>query len=181
MNPAVAAAGVKALEKIDFNKVFMALGAILLTLVIIIGVRRYRKKNKSEKINEDLLESVGLNIDVSKLSYDTSWYDAKAMILAADLDAPFGGNGGWLGCNQKGVYDLMKMMKSKDDVEMLVKAFGERELNASWLQRKKLMTLPDAISKLMTNGERREINKILNENGIYDSSLNSSDQKENKK
>ncbi|MBR4155557.1 MAG: hypothetical protein IKU01_02480 [Bacteroidales bacterium] len=172
MNPLILASGMKALEKINFNKVFAAVGSVLVVLMIVVVVKRYRKKNQKEVDDTIYLKTVSSTVNKSQLTYDLSWYDTKAIILAADLDASFGNNGGWLGCNQQGVYDTMKMMKTKSDVGQLITAFGTKELNASWLKKKTPMTLPFAITMLMTNGERRKVDSILKENGIHDSELN---------
>ena len=88
------------------------------------------------------------------------------MTLANALDASFGNNGGWMGCDQKTVYEVMKQLKTKDDVVQLEKSFGTRELNASWLKKKKPMLLREAIQNLMTTKEHKKVNEILKENGI---------------
>ena len=166
MNPLVAVAGTKALEKIDFNKVLAAIGGLLLVIVIVITIKKYQKKYKSESQQSSYLDSVSRDIDVSNLRYGKSWYDGKAVTLANALDASFGNNGGLLGCDQKTVYEIMKEMKTKDDVVQLEKSFGTRELNASWLKKKKPMLLREAIQNLMTTSEHKKVNKILQENGI---------------
>ena len=102
----------------------------------------------------------------SKLTHNSSWYDGNAVTLAKALDASFGNNGGLLGCDQDTVYDIMREMKTKDDVIQLETAFGTRELNASWLKKKKPMLLKEAIQDLMTTKEHRKVNEILKENGI---------------
>ena len=166
MNPLVAVAGTKALEKIDFNKVLAAIGGLLLVIVIVITIKKYQKKYKSESQQSSYLDSVSRDIDVSNLRYGKSWYDGKAVTLANALDASFGNNGGIFGCDQKTVYEVIKELKTIDDVKMLEEAFGTRELNASWLKKKKPMLLREAIQNLMTTSEHKKVNKILQENGI---------------
>lgn len=166
MNPLLAASGMKALEKIDFNKVLAAIGGLLLVIVIVITIKKYKKKYKSESQQSSYLDSVSREIDTSNLSYGLTWYDGKTVTLANALDASFGNNGGWLGCDQKTVYEIMKELKTKDDVVQLEKSFGTRELNASWLKKKKPMLLREAIQNLMTTKEHKKVNKILKENGI---------------
>lgn len=166
MNPLVAVAGTKALEKIDFNKIFAAMGGLLLVIVIVITIKKYQKKYKSEGQQSSYLDSVSREIDTYNLSYGQTWYDGKAVTLANALDASFGNNGGWLGCDQKTVYEIMKELKTKDDVVQLEKSFGTRELNASWLKKKKPMLLREAIQNLMTTSEHKKVNNILKENGI---------------
>ena len=156
----------KALEKIDFNKVLAAIGGLLLVIVIVITIKKYQKKYKSESQQSSYLDSVSRDIDVSNLRYGKSWYDGKAVTLANALDASFGNNGGLLGCDQKTVYEVIKELKTIDDVKMLEEAFGTRELNASWLKKKKPMLLREAIQNLMTTSEHKKVNKILQENGI---------------
>lgn len=166
MNPLLAVAGTKALDKIDFNKLFAAIGGLLLVIVIVITIKKYQKKYKSESQQSSYLDSVSRDIDVSNLRYGKSWYDGKAVTLANALDASFGNNGGLLGCDQKTVYEVIKELKTIDDVKMLEEAFGTRELNASWLKKKKPMLLREAIQNLMTTSEHKKVNKILQENGI---------------
>ena len=166
MNPLLAVAGTKALDKIDFNKLFAAIGGLLLVIVIVITIKKYQKKYKSESQQSSYLDSVSREIVTSNLSYGMSWYDGKAVTLANALDASFGNNGGLLGCDQKTVYEIMKELKTKDDVVQLEKSFGTRELNASWLKKKKPMLLREAIQNLMTTSEHKKVNKILQENGI---------------
>ena len=158
--------GMKVLEKIDFNKVIAAIGGLLLVIVIVVVIKKYQKKYKSESQQNTYLDSVSREIMTSNLSYGNSWYDGKAVTLANALDASFGNNGGWLGCDQNTVYEVMKEMKTKDDVIKLEEAFGTRELNASWLKKKKPMLLREAVQNLMTAREHKTVNKILKENGI---------------
>lgn len=166
MNPLVATAGIKALEKIDFNKIFKAIGGIVLIIVVIIVIKRCRNKYKSESQQNSYLDNVSRDLEPSNLSYGKSWYEGKAVTLASALDASFGNNGGWLGCDQKTVYEIMKEMKTKDDVVHLETSFGTRDLNASWLKKKKPMLLREAIQNLMTTSEHKKVNKILKDNGI---------------
>lgn len=166
MNPIIATAGIKAFEKIDFNKLFAVIGGILLIIIAVIVIKKYRKKYKTESQQNAYINSVIGDIMPSNLSYSSSWYDAKAVTLANALDASFGNNGGFLGCDQKTVYEVMKEMKTKDDVKKLEMAFGTRELNASWLKKKKPMLLREAIQNLMTTKEHKKVNEILAENGI---------------
>ena len=166
MNPLLAFAGTKALDKIDFNKVFAAIGGLLLVIVIVVVIKKYQKKYKSESQQNAYLDSVSSDIMTSNLSYGNSWYDAKAVTLANALDASFGNNGGLLGCDQQTVYEVMKEMKTRDDVIKLEESFGTRELNASWLKKKKPMLLREAVQNLMTTKEHKKVNEILKENGI---------------
>jgi hypothetical protein len=166
MNPLLAGAGMKALEKIDFNKIFTFIGGMILLIVIAIAIKKYKNKHKTESQQDSYLDSVGREMNSSNLTYNSSWYDGKAVTLAKALDASFGNNGGLLGCDQDTVYDIMREMKTKDDVIQLETAFGTRELNASWLKKKKPMLLKEAIQDLMTTKEHRKVNEILKENGI---------------
>lgn len=158
--------GMKVLDKIDFNKIFAAIGGLILIIAVVVVIKKYQKKHKTEGQQNAYLDSVSGDIRTSNLSYGNSWYDAKAVTLANALDASFGNNGGLLGCDQQTVYEVMKEMKTKDDVIKLEKSFGTRELNASWLKKKKPMLLREAIQNLMTTSEHKKVNKILKENGI---------------
>lgn len=163
MNPLLTTA---VLNKIDFNKILAIAGSVLLIVVIVVVLKRNIKKNKKEIDDEAYLNQVAISIDRSNLSYDAAWYESKAIGLAADLDASFGINGGLFGCNQKGVYDTMELLNTQDDLKELERAFGTRELNASWLKKKKAMTLVEAVKNLMTAGEIRKVNKILDKKKI---------------
>lgn len=148
-------------NKMDFNKILTVAGGVLLLIVVVMIIKRNIKKNKKIEGDESYLKTVAGSIDHSNLSYEKSWYESKAIGLASDLDASFGNNGGLLGCNQKGVYDTMELMKTQDDLKELERAFGTRELNASWLKKKKPMTLVEAVKTLMTTNEIKKVNKIL--------------------
>lgn len=166
MNPLLAIAGTKALDKIDFNKILAAIGGLLLIIIVVIVIKKYQKKYKSESQQEYYLDGVGREINTLNLSKNLTWYDGKAVTLANALDASFGNNGGWLGCDQQTVYEVVGELQTKDDVIQLEKSFGTRELNASWLKKKKPMLLREAIQNLMTTSEHKKVNKILKENGI---------------
>lgn len=166
MNPLVAVAGAKALDKINFNRIFAAIGGLILIIAVVVVIKKYQKKYKSESLQNTYLDSVSREIETSNLSYGKAWYDGKAVTLARALDASFGNNGGWLGCDQKTVYEIMKEMKTNDDVKQLEDSFGTRELNSSWLKKKKPMLLKEAIQDLMLTSEHEKVNKILKDNGI---------------
>lgn len=166
MNPVIAAAGAEAVSKININKVLAIVGVALLVVIMVLVIRKSIKKNKKEADDEAYLDKISTSVNQNNLSYDPMWYESKAVGLAADLDASFGNNGGWLGCNQQGVYDTMELLKTQDDLTMLEKCFGTRELNASWLKKKKPYVLVEAVKTFMTKGEIRKINKILADNGI---------------
>ena len=148
------------------SRIYMFMGCILLIIIAVILIKKNRKKNKTESQQDAYIKSVSGDITLSNLSYSSAWYEAKAVTLANALDASFGNNGGILGCDQNTVYDVMKEMKTKDDVKKLEMAFGSRELNASWLRKKKPMLLREAIQNLMTTKEHKKVNEILAENGI---------------
>lgn len=166
MNPILVGAGVKALESVDFKKVMTAIGGLLVVVAVVIIVKKYKKKTEKEASDEAFLKTLQGNIVTNDLSYEVAWYEAQAIGLATALDAPFGSNGGFYGCDQNAVYDIMKQLKTKADAEQLELTFGRRELNASWLSKKESMTLREAILKLMTSKERRKVNKILSDKGI---------------
>ena len=153
--------------KIDINKLIApAIGLAVLVVVVLI-IKKNKKKSKTEAANEAYIKMVTGNINVSNLSKPyPAWYESKAISLAAALDASFGNNGGLAGCDQDSVYVIMEQLENKDDAMQLESSFGERELNASWLKRKKPMTLPQAIQNLMTTKEHKKVNKILADHGI---------------
>lgn len=166
MNPVLIGASTEALKKININKIVATLGILLMVLISVVVIKRYKKKNSKEVSDKAFLAQVESSLSISNLSHDITWYEAQAISLATALDAPLGGNGGWLGCDQQSVYDIIKQLKTKDDVLQMELSFGTRELNASWIKKKKSMTLREAISQLMTTGEKKKVNKILADNGI---------------
>lgn len=166
MNPILIGAGAKALEKIDFNKLMAAVGGLIVLVAVIVIVKKYKKKTQKEASDDAYLNTLQAGVDSNGLTKDIAWYEAQAISLATALDASFGSNGGWFGCDQRAVYDIMEQLKTIADVVQMEIAFGTRELNASWLKKKTAMTLREAISKLMTVGERRKVNDILADNGI---------------
>lgn len=167
MNPIVAGASLKALEKIDLNKVITYTFGFILLVAAVVVVRKKLKQSKNEKAADAYLSSLKSEINTRNLSYShPSWYEAQSISLAAALDASFGNNGGWKGCDQKGVYAIIGQLMTKDDAMQLEETFATRELNASWLKKKKPMTLRQAIQELMTTKEHEKVNEILKENGI---------------
>ena len=163
MNPLL----ITAAAKINWNKVITVTTSVMILLVIVIIIRRYIKKTKAEAVNEAYIQVLTGDINTGNLTYSyPSWYEGRAISLATALDASFGNNGGLMGCDQQSVYEIMKQLKTKDDAMQLESSFGTRELNSSWLKKKKAMTLPQAIQELMTTREHKKVNEILSENGI---------------
>ena len=166
MNPALATAGAEALSKININKVLAVIGGALFVIVMFVVIKKITKKSKKEADQEAYLDKISSSIDNSNLTYPSTWYESKATGLATDLDAPFLSNGGWSGCNQDGVYDTMRLLETQDDLTKLEAAFGTRELNNTWLQKKRSYTLVEAVKSLMTKKEIKKVNQILSDKGI---------------
>lgn len=157
----------KTAEKINWNRVMTVAAGLIVLVAVVIIIRKHKKKSATEAANDSYLKILTGNINISNLSYDyPSWYESKAISLASALDASFGNNGGLAGCDQKSVYEIIEQLRTKDDAKQLELSFGTRELNASWLKKKKPMTLPQAIQELMTSKEHKKVNEILKENGI---------------
>lgn len=155
------------IKKIDMGKMMTAAFGFIILIAVVIIIRKNRKKSKAEADNDAYLKMLSGNVSISNLTHDyPSWYESKAISLASALDASFGNNGGLAGCDQKSVYAIMEQLQTKDDAKQLEFSFGTRELNSSWLKRKKAMTLPQAIQELMTTKEHEKVNEILKENGI---------------
>lgn len=155
------------IKKIDMGKMMTAAFGFIILIAVVIIIRKNRKKSKAEAENDAYLKMLSGNVSISNLTYDyPSWYESKAISLASALDASFGNNGGLAGCDQKSVYAIMEQLQTKDDAKQLELSFGTRELNSSWLKRKKAMTLPQAIQELMLTKEHKKINEILKEKGI---------------
>lgn len=167
MSTIVASAGIKAAEKINWNRMLAVTGVIVLVIALAVIVKKYIKKSKNEAAADAYLQGLKGDISSSELSYSyPSWYEAQSISLAAALDASFGNNGGLFGCDQKAVYAIVEQLKTKADAMQLEESFGTRELNASWIKKKKPMTLREAMQNLMTTKEHKKVNEILKENGI---------------
>ena len=174
MNPLVAAT---LADKIDFNELIklffkrnkqmiIAATVLIVLAVLVIMIKKKIKSSSTAAKQNNYLDRLDGDIQANKLSYSLSWYEGKAVTLARALDASFGNNGGILGCDQETVYEIMSEMKTVDDIVQLEKSFGTRELNASWLKKKKPMLLREAIQDLMITSERKKVNNILKDNGI---------------
>lgn len=155
------------MEDIDLNKVIRYTLGFILVVAVVIAIRKKLKRTKNEAAADAYLSNLKSTVKTKNLSYTyPSWYEAQAISLAAALDASFGNNGGWMGCDQQGVYAIIELLKTKDDAMQLEESFGTRELNASWLKKKKPMTLRQAVQELMTTKEHKKVNEILTRNGV---------------
>lgn len=161
------------ISKIDVKKTAMYVGGVMLLIVLFLVARRMIRKAKAEKRDEDYLNLVEENIDVPNLTYT----DVEYHTLANSLEQHFndtGLSGGWYGVNQRGVYDIMEKMKSDADIHKLIDVYGVRPAKDisfagplfAGLVKEKDYKLPDAMTALLTNGERRNVNDILEKNGL---------------
>lgn len=165
------------ISKIDIRKTAMYVGGVLLLIVLFLVARRMIRKAKAERRaeerDEDYLNLVEKNVVVSDLTYA----DVEYHTMANSLEQYFndtGLSGGWYGVNQKGIYDIMEKMKSNADIQRLIEVYGKRPAKDisfagplfAGMVKEKDYTLPEAMAILLTNGERRKVNKILEENGL---------------
>lgn len=161
------------ISKIDIKKTAMYVGGALLLIILFLVVRKMIKKSKAEKRDEDYLNLVNESIVVSDLTYNEVEYQTMANSLEQHFNDT-GLSGGWFGVNQKGVYEVMKQMKSNADVQKLIDVYGKRPAKDisiagpmfAGLVKEKDYMLPEAMSQLLTNGERKKVNEILTENGV---------------
>ena len=173
MNPLLITAGVKAVEKINFKKTALYVGVALAVIALFFYIRKKVKEYKAEKKDEDYIKTVEGDIVSSGLSYSESEY----LAMADSLEQHFGDTGlsaGFLGVNQKGVYEVMRRMKSNSDINKLQVVFGVRKFKdlsllspmLASLAKEKDYTLVEAVTQLLTSGERKKVNEILAENGL---------------
>lgn len=161
-----------ALRKIDLQKTSLYVGGALLLVILLLVVRKMIRKAKAERKDEELQELVEKAVVDSELSYPEAQYVTMADSLESYLAAR-GFDGGLLGADQAGVYDIMGMMYSDADIYKLINVFGTRQLKdksliliVDWLKPKQDYNLPGAIAAMLTKGERRKVNEILRENGL---------------
>lgn len=173
MNTSILTSALNIAEKIDIRKIAVYVAVALAIVVLFFYGRKKVKEYKAEKKDEDYIKTVEGDIVASGLSYSESEY----LAMADSLEQHFGDTGlsaGFLGVNQKGVYDVMRRMKTSSDVQKLEVAFGVRRFKDlsitspafAFLAKEKDYTLNEAMTQLLTNGERREVNEILQESGI---------------
>lgn len=167
MNPIVLVSGMKALEKVNWKKATITLAAV----VAIVLIARYIKKWKAGQADKELLEQrMNYNdetLDASRLYFDPTWYVNSAELLHGHLTAEFlSGGGGWGGCNQQGVYDIMGNLKSDDDFKELSRCYGIRKVRSSRLSSWQEKDLVGSMSVCMTSGEIEKVREILRKNNI---------------
>ncbi len=140
MNPAIMAAA----SSIDITKIIK----IVVVIVAVVVGYRYLKKYLKKRKNKAVLNELDKDINVSKLSYQLSYYGIWAKDLFNAMDG--------VGTNEQVIYDVMKKMQSKDDVLQLITAYGveDEETLTQWI-----------VSELST-GERDTLNRLLTDKNI---------------
>lgn len=153
----------KLANKVDIKKTAITIGAILLLVIIYLVIRKMIRKAKAEKQDEKLINVINDSVVTSNLTYT----EAEYAIMAESLRTYFTDqNSGLLGIDQKGIYDVMGRMKTNDDVAIMIEKFGTIEYRKNFTFGKETYNLVEAMSKLLTAGERRQVNNILKENGV---------------
>ncbi len=140
MNPALMAAA----SSIDINKIIKFL---VIAVAVIVGYQ-YAKKYLKKRKNQAILNQLDKDINVSKLSYQLSYYGIWAKDLFNAMDG--------VGTNEQVIYDVFKKMQSKDDVLQIITAFGveDEETLTQWI-----------VSELGT-AERDTLNRLLTDKNI---------------
>ena len=161
---------IKLAGKVDITKTAMYVGGTLLLIILILYVRKKIKDVKAEKESEKIIEQYENMSAPEKRSYSDVEYKTMADNIYTHIHASVMSlNGGLTGVNQKGIYDVMSMMKTDDDLNMLISAYGTREYRKPgyfYIGGKPKAMLPATLSDVMTRGEIKEINERLEENGI---------------
>ena len=149
------------LKSID-RKTYIIIGvAVIVIAAAVLIIRRARRKSEGEKGVEEL----GKTIQTMNLTYELPQYSTFADELEGFLSDK-GITAGLYGVNQKGVYEVFRKMKTSDDVKQLIVAFGTRKFRKAYTFGQHECTLSQALGLLMTAGEIKEINEILQENKI---------------
>lgn len=153
------------LKNINPKKAAYISAGVLLLIILALVVRKMIRKAKAEKRDEELQEIIEDSIIVPDLTYT----EAQYVIMADNLKSYLGDkglSGGFIGVNQAGVYDVMKMMKKDSDILKLINVFGKHSFRKMFTIGTEEYTLPGAITALMTRGEVKKINKIFEDNGL---------------
>jgi uncharacterized protein YuzB (UPF0349 family) len=140
MNPALIAAA----SGININKIIKI---IVIIVAVIIGYR-YLKKYLKKRKNQAVLSELDKDINVSKLTYQLSYYGIWAKDLFNAMDG--------VGTNEQVIYDVIKKMQTKDDVLQLITAFGVEEEE----------TLTQWIVSELSSSERATLNRLLTDKNI---------------
>lgn len=159
--------------QLNLKKIVMYAGGAMLLVIMALVVKKKIKEYKAEKKDDDYLKLVADSVVASDASYSEAEYYSMADALEQHF-SDTGLSAGFLGVNQKGVYDVMRRMKSNTDIGKLEVAFGVRNFKdysivspaLGFLVKEKAYKLNEALTQLLTNGERREVNEILKENGV---------------
>jgi uncharacterized protein YuzB (UPF0349 family) len=133
-----------AASNIDINKIIKI---IVIIIAIVFGVRYIRKFIKKRK-NQATLNELDKDINVSKLTYQLSYYGIWAKDLFNAMDG--------MGTNEQVIYDVFKKMQTKDDVLQLITAFGVEDEE----------TLTQWIVSELGDSERATLNRLLTDKNI---------------
>lgn len=157
------------LNKIDVKKTALYVGGVLLLIIMILYVRKKIREAKAERESEKVIEQYEKASDPASRTYSDVEYKTMAESIYTYIYAGvLSINGGLTGVNQDGIYDVMGRMKTDDDLNMLISAYGLREYKKpGYIYFKKPCNyLPGTLVDVMTRGELKKVNEILAENGL---------------
>lgn len=169
MNPLLVTAGIKTVEQINFKKIVMYVGGALLLIALYLIVKKKIKEYKAAKRDEEIMDQYEDVVIQESLTYPASEYNTMADSIYQNILSPaLSLNGGLLGVNQQGIYDTMKRLKNDSDYNQLISAYGIREYKKPGriYFKKPSDRLPGTLSVVLTKGEVREVNAILEGNGL---------------
>ena len=159
----------KLANKVDLTKTAFAVGGLLLLVIMFLFVRKKIKDIQSEKASEKVLDLYKSASEVEACSYSDAEFRTMADSIYAYIHVPvLSINGGILGVNQKGIYSEMSKLRKNVDWDRLVAIYGVREYKKPGYIYLKRPTdfLPGTLKAVLTNGEVKKINEILNDNGL---------------
>ncbi len=157
------------LNKIDIRKTAVYAGGALFIIIMILYVRKKIREAKAERESEKIIEQYEKASDPASRTYSDVEYKMMADSIYAHIHASvMSANGGLTGVNQQGIYDVMSRMKTDDDLNMLISAYGLREYRKPGriYFKRPCNYLPGTLVDVMTRGELKKINDILSENGL---------------
>lgn len=133
-----------AASKIDVGKFIKT---IVIIIAIILGIWFLRKFLKRRK-NEAAIKDLAKDIDKNQISYPQSYYGIWAGEIYQALDK-------W-NDDEDAVYNVIRKLKTKDDVLQLITAFGVKDD----------MTLSQWIIDQLNSEERAVMNRLLTDKNI---------------
>lgn len=158
------------LQDKNIQKIAKYVGGAIILIILILIVRRMIRKAKEEKAVDEMMNLYEEASQTQTLSYSDIDYKTMADSIQTYISAGmFTMNGGLLGVNQQGIYDVMMRMKTDADIYKLISCYGVREYKKPghfYIGGRPSAGLPSTLLDVLKKGEIREINSILEENGL---------------